>query len=313
MLPLIALTCVLLARGVASQREQLHSAFASGERDPWEVLGLPRGAGAADIKAAFRARAKATHPDKPTGNNEEYVLARAAHDTLLDPSLLLEFEQRRAEQTRWSRRPFEGHPFHGQRQQTWRDIVWGVISEYSGLLFVLIVGGVLALGLAPPDHAEEERRSEPAAGAASERAQPEASVWGEAARRSAPLVMHLHSRVITSLHATPSERWAIVVVPEQDEWRDIWPMLGTRAEGLVRSDIRCGWMTPAEVRRHPVLSSFVKDDSFAVLFMRLSSQAARACVWVGDKGASLREAMGGFDARCDRLVDGSLAMERVNE
>lgn len=53
-------------------------------RDPYEVLGVARNAGAWQIKAAFRKRSKATHPDHG-GNPEEFAAVVEAYDILRDP------------------------------------------------------------------------------------------------------------------------------------------------------------------------------------------------------------------------------------
>ena len=53
-------------------------------RDPYEVLGVSRAAGAWQIKAAFRKRSKATHPDHG-GNPEEFAAVVEAYDILRDP------------------------------------------------------------------------------------------------------------------------------------------------------------------------------------------------------------------------------------
>lgn len=53
-------------------------------RDPYEVLGVSRAAGAWQIKAAFRKRSKATHPDHG-GSSEEFAAVVEAYDILRDP------------------------------------------------------------------------------------------------------------------------------------------------------------------------------------------------------------------------------------
>ena len=53
-------------------------------RDPYEVLWRLRAAGAWQIKAAFRKRSKATHPDHG-GSSEEFAAVVEAYDILRDP------------------------------------------------------------------------------------------------------------------------------------------------------------------------------------------------------------------------------------
>ena len=53
-------------------------------RDPYQVLGVPRGAGADDIRKAFRKPAKKLHPDTIRGAKAaeaRFNLARAAFHT----------------------------------------------------------------------------------------------------------------------------------------------------------------------------------------------------------------------------------------
>ncbi len=56
-------------------------------RDPYEVLGVPKNAGEADIKKAFRALAKKHHPDKHAGDagaQKKFQEISAAYDILGD-------------------------------------------------------------------------------------------------------------------------------------------------------------------------------------------------------------------------------------
>jgi len=59
----------------------------------YEILGIDRRAGEAEIKAAWRRAAKATHPDSPTGNQALFVLAGAAYETLCDPHLRADYDR----------------------------------------------------------------------------------------------------------------------------------------------------------------------------------------------------------------------------
>ena len=56
-------------------------------RDPYEVLGVPRGASAEEIKQAYRRLAKKLHPDLNPGNphiEQAFKEVAIAHDLLGD-------------------------------------------------------------------------------------------------------------------------------------------------------------------------------------------------------------------------------------
>lgn len=52
--------------------------------DHYDTLGVPRDASAAEIKKAYRKKAKDAHPDRKGGDNTEMVAINRAKDTLLD-------------------------------------------------------------------------------------------------------------------------------------------------------------------------------------------------------------------------------------
>jgi curved DNA-binding protein CbpA len=60
--------------------------------DLYEILGVPRDAKAADIKNAFRRRAKDLHPDHG-GDPESFRLLMLAYDVLSDPEQRLHYDQ----------------------------------------------------------------------------------------------------------------------------------------------------------------------------------------------------------------------------
>lgn len=54
-----------------------------GSRDPWDVLGIKPGSPLDAIKAAYRKRARATHPDlNPGKDRAEFQAVLAAYETL---------------------------------------------------------------------------------------------------------------------------------------------------------------------------------------------------------------------------------------
>ncbi len=53
--------------------------------NPYTVLGLEPDADAEDIRAAFRLKAKTTHPDKPGGSDAAFKAVNEAHQILSDP------------------------------------------------------------------------------------------------------------------------------------------------------------------------------------------------------------------------------------
>src|SRR5471032_3278067 len=65
-------------------------------RDPYDVLGVPRGASAEEIKQAYRRRAKKLHPDLNPGNSrieQTFKEVAVAHDVLGDPERRARFDR----------------------------------------------------------------------------------------------------------------------------------------------------------------------------------------------------------------------------
>lgn len=60
--------------------------------DPYAELGLPRDADAADVKSAFRRRARETHPDTG-GEAEDFNKVQRAHLILIDPQKRKRFDE----------------------------------------------------------------------------------------------------------------------------------------------------------------------------------------------------------------------------
>src|ERR687884_1339400 len=86
------------------------------EQDYYEMLGVPRGADEAAIKAAYRRLAKEHHPDRKNGCKESEARFKAineAYDVLKDP-------QKRAAYDRFGKAAFQnggggGGPFFPPR------------------------------------------------------------------------------------------------------------------------------------------------------------------------------------------------------
>ena len=63
------------------------------ERDPWLVLGVEPDASKAEVKAAFKSRARACHPDMapdldPALGRERFTMVQRAYELLEDPASL---------------------------------------------------------------------------------------------------------------------------------------------------------------------------------------------------------------------------------
>ncbi|MEI8136442.1 MAG: J domain-containing protein [Bacteroidota bacterium] len=60
----------------------------------YEILGIPKGAGFAEIKSAFRRLAKIYHPDKNPGGKEQFTKILKAYETLSNPNLKSSYDYR---------------------------------------------------------------------------------------------------------------------------------------------------------------------------------------------------------------------------
>ncbi len=91
-------------------------------RDPYEVLGVPKDASEAEIKAAYRSLAKKYHPDMFPGDQvtlEKFREISEAYDAvrILSRESLRPQRSKRRKRQRWSPRDFH-HPFAGSDAQS---------------------------------------------------------------------------------------------------------------------------------------------------------------------------------------------------
>ncbi len=68
------------------------------------LLGIPRNASQADIKSAYRQKAKELHPDVCTGDREPFLAIQEAYEVLSDPARRRMYDAREA-RAREARRP----------------------------------------------------------------------------------------------------------------------------------------------------------------------------------------------------------------
>lgn len=61
--------------------------------NPYEILGIPPTASVAQIKSAYRRRAKETHPDVRKDDGTEFAAVSRAHAILIDPDLRKRFDE----------------------------------------------------------------------------------------------------------------------------------------------------------------------------------------------------------------------------
>lgn len=126
------------------------------KRDFYEVLGVPRDADAAAIKAAYRALARQHHPDvsKAADAAAKFAEIQEAYDTLSDP----------AKRTAYDRHGHAGSAAGGSR---WADAAGGSFdfdSDDLGSMFEAFFGGRgpgRGGASAPNGRAKAARRAEP--------------------------------------------------------------------------------------------------------------------------------------------------------
>ena len=61
--------------------------------DPYQALGVPKGATEEEVKKAYRKLALRLHPDKPTGDAEKFKEIQGAYDILSDPQKKENFDR----------------------------------------------------------------------------------------------------------------------------------------------------------------------------------------------------------------------------
>jgi DnaJ-class molecular chaperone len=65
------------------------------KRDPWQILGIPRGSTPEQIKIAYRQKARDLHPDRNKGSaakTEQFKDVAWAYEVLTDPKRKVEFD-----------------------------------------------------------------------------------------------------------------------------------------------------------------------------------------------------------------------------
>jgi curved DNA-binding protein CbpA len=77
----------------------------------YSTLGIPINADESEIKRAYRAAAKASHPDKPTGDIEKFQEVSTAYETLSDPVSKRRYDQ---ENLRRQSHPHRHHRYGGE-------------------------------------------------------------------------------------------------------------------------------------------------------------------------------------------------------
>jgi curved DNA-binding protein CbpA len=88
-------------------REQAHLLFGSGGIDMshlYGVLGIPRDSDNAQVKSAYRALAKACHPDLRGGDERRFREIRHAYETLVDPARRAAYDAETAQERAMARR-----------------------------------------------------------------------------------------------------------------------------------------------------------------------------------------------------------------
>ena len=109
-------------------------------RDPYDVLGVKRGASLDEVKAAFRQAAKRCHPDLG-GSNEAMTELNAVYATILN-DLKQGYQQRQQEEKKRQGDDNTGDAWHdvgdgeaydARRDTRWRDIYRDIDEELETL------------------------------------------------------------------------------------------------------------------------------------------------------------------------------------
>ena len=100
-------------------------------RDPYDLLGVARGASFDEIKAAYRRACKSAHPDMPGGSNEKMVELGTAYAFILS-ELKKGYAQQQQQDAKQQQAP-------GQ-EETWQDVG----SPLSGQTYSSLMEGAAA-------------------------------------------------------------------------------------------------------------------------------------------------------------------------
>lgn len=121
--------------------------------DPYQTLGVPRGAAEADIKKAYRKLAKELHPDKNKDNpkaTERFSTVTQAYDLLTDKDKRARFDRGEIDGDGNPTSPFGGFGGGGGPQGGFRQQDFGGDSGDFGDIFEGLFGGGARRGAQQP-------------------------------------------------------------------------------------------------------------------------------------------------------------------
>jgi hypothetical protein len=136
-------------------------------RDLYEVLGVPRDAGARDIRKAYRGLALQFHPDKATSSSEEaefqkrFVEIVGAYEILSDEASRKEYDEGRLTGGGGSGRSWQDAAASYERHFHDDGIVLDTVGNWvlAGALMVLLVGPVVFLQCRSTSDATRSKRA----------------------------------------------------------------------------------------------------------------------------------------------------------
>lgn len=291
-----------------SLQTDLHDAFATGKATPWSVLGIDRDASERDIKSAYRRMALENHPDKG-GSEDQFILVKAAFDTLTDEQLKREYRAQTVELMQQRAQAADRRP----SPDLWSSLQGWLPFAVAGAVIV----GMTLFGRVPPAEEAAAGTSDPV-GVPSAGTTPTKAAWLSAIEADA----RIHATAAVKLSearpllgrtaAAATKQLVVLVIPRSlAESGAAWNVAQQCARSLQSSHIRLAWAVAGDQAAEKLMETAgaaASEEAAVLVYLRQKS----AGLFVGSTTLDTRVASGawlaGGKARdwCERVMDGTV-------